>query len=364
VKLKFIDSIRGVAILMVIFGHIGQEIKGLSFIPHLLTSYGQMGVQLFFVASAYTLCLSATNRLSESHSLKKYAIRRFFRIAPVYYLGLLGYFFLALFLTWNKSGIVSIPSKYNYINILTNVFFVHGFYMPANNNIVPGGWSIGTEMAFYVLFPFLFYFGTKITDSSVKKGLVFLSSVFIFSQLLLCLISFLTGFYVESNNFLYYNLVNQLPVFCVGITYYLIENNLKFKTDWKFDFMIFIVLSLFSLLLWNSNWQNIFSIIPFISAISFVFLMNVLKKKEVLNFNFLTKIGAVSYSMYIIHFALLNFSGSISMRLSEFVNKNIMLFVLFLITVTITFLVAVISEKYVEKPFIANGRKIIAKIKK
>jgi peptidoglycan/LPS O-acetylase OafA/YrhL len=363
VKLKYIDSIRGVAILMVIFGHVGQEIRGLTFLPHLLVSYGQMGVQLFFVASAYTLCLSATHRASESQPIKKYAIRRFFRIAPVYYLGLLGYFLLALFLVWHKTGLLSMPNKYNFINVLANLLFLHGFYPPANNTIVPGGWSIGTEMMFYILFPILFYYGKKITASSLNKGLLLLLTVFIFSQLLLLLISYFTGFYVQNNNFLYYNLVNQLSVFCVGITYFLIQKNVEFKTDWKLDLIVFILLTFLSLLLWNSNWQNIFSVIPFISAISFIFLMNVFEKIDKLNFKFLVKIGTVSYSMYILHFVLLNFSGSISTRLSEVVNKNILLFVLFLMTVIITFLAAMISEKYIEKPFIAMGRKIIAKMK-
>lgn len=348
---------------MVIFGHVGQEVRRLTFLPHLLVSYGQMGVQLFFVASAYTLCLSATNRASETQPLKKYAIRRFFRIAPIYYLGILGYFLIALFLVWHKTGLLSMPNKYNFINVFTNVFFLHGFYPPANNTIVPGGWSISTEMAFYVLFPFLFYYGNKIAAFSVKKGMLLLLTIFILSQLLLLLIWYATGLYVQNNNFLYYNLVNQLPVFCVGITYFLIEKKVKFNTDWKLDLIGFISLTLLSLLLWNSNWQNIFSVIPFISAISFIFLMNVFKKVDKLNFKFLVKIGTVSYSMYIIHFVLLNFSGSISRQLSEVVNKNILLVVLFLITVIITFFAAVISEKYIEKPFIAMGRKIIAKMK-
>ena len=359
-KLKYVDSIRGIAILMVIFGHIGQEIRGLTLIPHLLTSYGQMGVQLFFVASAYTLCRSATNRENELQPLKKYAIRRFFRIAPMYYLGLIGYFILALFIVYNKTGTLVIPFKYSFINVLANVFFVHGFYLPANNNIVPGGWSIGTEMAFYVIFPFLFYYGKKIVGSSLKRGLLMLLTVFIFSQLLLILIYYTIDLQVQDNNFLYYNLVHQLPVFCVGIIYYLVENNNKFITNYKLDLLIFIVLTLLSLTLWNSEWSYKFSIIPFISAISFSFLINIFKKVDGLNFSLLSKIGTVSYSMYILHFVLLHFSGIASRQAS--INKNILLIVLFMSTVLVAFFLALISEKYIEKPFIEIGKKIIQKL--
>ena len=91
-QLAFINSIRGIAILMVVLVHTANNIDGLSVFSKYISSYGQMGVQLFFVASAYTLCLSAEYRSRENHKLKKYFIRRFFRISPIYYLGILIYF--------------------------------------------------------------------------------------------------------------------------------------------------------------------------------------------------------------------------------------------------------------------------------
>jgi peptidoglycan/LPS O-acetylase OafA/YrhL len=361
-KLKHIDSIRGIAIIMVIFGHIGQEIRGLSSVPHLLTSYGQMGVQLFFVASAYTLCLSTSNRISETQSLKKYAIRRFFRIAPVYYLGLLGYLLLELLLGWNKTGLFIVPEKYSVINILMNFLFFHGFYPPANNNIVPGGWSIGTEMAFYVLFPLLFLAAKKWATAAFGKALLLLFVLLCFSQLLIVLIAISSGQIVKNNSFMYYNLVNQIPVFCIGIIYYLYEKKSVFNFNWKFDLLAFLMFTSCSLILWNSNLQGSFSLIPFLSAISFVFLINIFKKIESLNFNYLIKLGTVSYSMYIIHFIFLNFSSKASLNLSDYLNKNILLILMFILTVIVTFAFAALSERYIEKPFINLGKKIILKM--
>lgn len=46
-KLKFIDSIRGVAILMVILVHTAQKISDLHVLTRIIAEYGQMGVQLF-----------------------------------------------------------------------------------------------------------------------------------------------------------------------------------------------------------------------------------------------------------------------------------------------------------------------------
>jgi len=88
-KLAHIDSLRGIAILLVIFVHTAQSVPDMPRWALNITKYGQLGVQLFFVLSAITLIYSTQQREGESSHLKKYFIRRFFRIAPLYYVGIL-----------------------------------------------------------------------------------------------------------------------------------------------------------------------------------------------------------------------------------------------------------------------------------
>ena len=47
---------------------------------------GQRGVQLFYMISAFTLYLSLDGRRTEQHPWTNYFLRRFFRIAPLFYL--------------------------------------------------------------------------------------------------------------------------------------------------------------------------------------------------------------------------------------------------------------------------------------
>lgn len=71
-RLEFIEAARGYAIMLVLAVHaVGYQA-------------GAMGVQLFYIISAYTLYRSLMYR-NEQHYLWFY-IRRFFRIAPLYYL--------------------------------------------------------------------------------------------------------------------------------------------------------------------------------------------------------------------------------------------------------------------------------------
>ena len=85
-KFEYIDLLRGLAILGVIAVHSQEQIPTLFQLTSSIFNYGQLGVQLFFVASALTLCLSMTER-KEATPVNFY-IRRFFRIAPLYYFGI------------------------------------------------------------------------------------------------------------------------------------------------------------------------------------------------------------------------------------------------------------------------------------
>jgi len=359
VKFKYIDAIRGVAILMVILVHTAQKVSGLDSFTKFFTGYGALGVQLFFVASAYTLCISAETRKNESQPLVKYAIRRFFRIAPLYYLGIIGYFFLALTTAYFSNGRISIPEHYTLLNIISNVLFVHGFYPPANNNIVPGGWSIGTEMAFYVVFPMLFALASKYWVS-IRNVILGVLIGFLFSQITLLVLAS-NGISV-SNDFVYCNLINQIPVFILGIAYYFWSTLKNQRFNWKMDVLAFVVLSGVSLYFRKLSIEipYLLSCIPFISGLSFLFLMELFRKLDILNSNILVRIGKVSYSMYIIHFI---FAWLMTSLIAPLFNKilisEVTLLLLYPTVVASTFYLATLSEKHIEKPFIDLGRSII-----
>ena len=90
-KLRFVDALRGFAILGVLVVHCGQI--GINEYPSLVQNIilnGAMGVQLFFVASAFTIFLTYANLYDkEANPNVNFFIRRFFRIAPMYYLGII-----------------------------------------------------------------------------------------------------------------------------------------------------------------------------------------------------------------------------------------------------------------------------------
>ena len=358
-KLAHVDAIRGVAILMVIMVHAAQSYDLVGNAFDLLARYGQMGVQLFFVASAYTLCLSADRRGDESRPLLKYAIRRFFRIAPLYYVGIGVYYVVAQQAWFADNHHVASVSAYTPLNVLANVFFVHGFHAPANNVIVPGGWSIGTEMAFYAVFPFLFAFAKTCFSESGAGRTVWVMVALSFSQIALLLL-YPLGLRVENGGFMYFNLVTQAPVFFVGMAYYYYDQRRTREYAVGYDVLGFVVLTGLALGLWSLYIGHLYSLIPVISALSFLFLIEVFRKVTWLNVAVLQRLGRVSYSVYIVHFAVVwSLSKWWAAGLAGVVGGVGSVLVVFAAATVLSYGVAKLTERAIERPAMALGKRLV-----
>jgi len=150
--LEFVDALRGLALLGVVLVHTSQQVPQLSPRTAAIMGYGAFGVHLFFVTSAFTLFLSLHRRSrSEARPTVNYFLRRFFRIAPLFWLAIVFY------VKWNGTGPQYwAPHGITPIAVMATAAFVHGWHPTVINSVVPGGWSIAVEMNFYLLVPFLF----------------------------------------------------------------------------------------------------------------------------------------------------------------------------------------------------------------
>ncbi|MCT2563937.1 acyltransferase family protein [Chryseobacterium herbae] len=338
-----INSLRGIAILMVVLVHTSQLFTFNTRVEEVIFDYGKMGVQLFFIASAYTLCLSEDSRKKEGQHLIKFYIRRFFRIFPIYYLGIILYFILNYY-----SGTYG---AYTFKNVLSNLFFIHGLIPSANNSIVPGGWSIGTEMLFYLIFPFLFRF-LKSGNSFIKGAII----IFV-AELVIFYFQRKPSFNYE---FFYFNILNQISVFVIGIFFFLHKKYLTNERNAIIIFVIFTAIALFVSgnqdLFKIKGYRYAFRILPIISAISFCSLFVIAESFNIVNNIVFQKIGINSYSIYIIHFVLPFF---ILPKMEGYVN----FIMAYVIIVTSSYVISKLLNTYVEKPFISLGNRIIKSIK-
>ena len=355
-KLHYIDAMRGIAILMVVTSH--SAMQGVVKMPHGLSvflSLGTRGVQLFFIASAFTLFRSYQNRIIfEKNPIKNFFIRRFFRIAPIYYLGILYYVIRIFFNLPYWLGNQPYISK---SNIMSNVLFFHGFNPYWINSLVPGGWSIAVEMLFYALFPFLF---TKI--KSIHSAFIFLNITLLFKlvfQEYFTYFPFISEPYLW-REFLFYYFPCQLPIFALGvILFFLIEDSSAIKlVSPKVLF-----LSMILLLLQVGSTLDFLYFNHIVFGVFFVIFGIVLSKGK-LSFicnPILRYIGKISFSMYIIHFIVI--SWLTKFHLIDFCDNYLMNFsIRFSLILSVYVLISSMSYNLIEIPFQTIAKKIISKM--
>ncbi|MNI72877.1 Acyltransferase family protein [compost metagenome] len=133
------------------------------------------------------------------------------------------------------------------------------------------------------------------------------------------------------------------------------------KPKWVL-FLGFFVFAIISGLLFFYGQTYLSSLYPTSAAFSFVFLMQIFKDIEKLNFGFLTKIGRASYAMYIIHFIFAYKLFFLLLRFFPKIDNSFMFFGFLLLTITLSFISAKILEKLIEKPGIRFGKKLINKL--
>ncbi len=349
-KLAHIDSLRGVAILMVVLVHSAQSYGLVGNAFDALARYGQMGVQLFFVLSAYTLCLSADQRGAESRPLLKYGLRRLFRIAPMYYLGIGLYAGVAFGGWFTDNPHVQGASGYTFVNVLANVCFVHGFYAPATQAIVPGGWSIGTEMAFYLCFPHLFAFAKTCFAESGAGRVVWVMLAVCFSEIVLLCV-YPLGLRVENGGFMYFNLVTQAPVFFVGMAYYFHEAAREREYAVAYDLLAFAGLTAVALGMWSLYIGHLYAIVAIAAAVSFVHLIQVFRKLPWLNVGLLQRMGRVSYSVYLLHFVVVwSLAEWFAADLGRAIGGVAAILVLFAMSSILSYALAELTARAIEAP--------------
>jgi peptidoglycan/LPS O-acetylase OafA/YrhL len=349
-KFDYLDAIRGFAIIGVMMVHSNQHGLPIEGVFKSIVNNGSYGVQLFFVASAFTLFLSHESR--KENSSANFFIRRFFRIAPMFYLGVIYYLWQDGFGPRYFLGNQKIITTENILSTLT---FTNSFNPYWINSIVPGGWSIAIEFLFYGSLPFLLF---KVIKNLNSAFLFFIISI---------LFSFCGNYYFSQNqlipettlwkDYLYLFFPSQLPVFAIGIiTYYIVIKGESLKNINPNNLLLFCVM----ILLQYSASISFFKQHILIS-VGFALLLYVLSKNSyTIIVNGFTKfIGKISFSLYLCHFGILFW-----MEKFNFINflperSTINYGLRFSITLMLSIPVAYFCYNFIEKPFVKLGTEII-----
>lgn len=154
-RFEFIDGLRGIAALSVVFFHLNLAIHnhGDAFPYYLaqLFSLGYLGIQIFFVLSGFVIAYSLRDAHMDLSFLTRFFVRRSFRLDPPYW--------VIVGLTLLLAGIASLTFKsgvefpFDALQIFYNLIYLPDLMQEPL--IVPVAWTLCIEFQFYLTFALL-----------------------------------------------------------------------------------------------------------------------------------------------------------------------------------------------------------------
>ncbi len=352
VRIEFLDIGRGIAVIGVIAVHVGVLFRTTSPIITLIFSCAQFGVQLFFLISAYTMCLTYEARVGKEHTPRiKFWLRRYFRLALPFWFAIMLYQIFRLTGSPDYTASSGAP-----IDLLLSMLLLHGFWPASFGAAVPGGGSIATEVCFYLLFPFLF---------SYRYSIVLLCVLIIFETVLEHFLikpvyrALLEHFFLASATdlklYFHYYIGAQFPIFVLGIAIFSCIKK-EFLLSWLEYSMLAAALLIYFLS------QTYLAVVALFFALFLILLYKYYLYCPKMLIYLLRWLGKRSYSTYLFHFAVINLFVTFCFRPSGPVSLPILLMVL-LIIIFSTALVAELSRRTLENGGIAMGKYFIGKMR-
>jgi peptidoglycan/LPS O-acetylase OafA/YrhL len=336
-RYSFLDATRGIAACSVMLQHSlyasgilgdfnsGRPLTG--FIPTWL-EFGETGVVAFFLVSGFVIPLS----LEKTANLRLFWIHRAFRIYPLY----IAVYIIFFAITGGKN----IHSIWIFTtNALSHIFFLQEYLK--QENFVPGAWTLSLEMVWYIAVSFAFVLSlSRRTNLLVAFGVLLSLAAQIVcalghhfpmgrvSLLVCCLLGLVSYRYA-------FRLISARHFTCLaGVLIATIVTNL------------FVGFYLFPGLHPSATFRMAFD--SWVLAGSIFFVPFFTRNAAIWEHSFLTHLGRISYSTYLLHGVVLYLLVRISLSG----------FVLIGATFVLTFFVSTLSYRFIEAPWIRFGHAV------
>jgi peptidoglycan/LPS O-acetylase OafA/YrhL len=369
-KLDCIDALRGIAALSIFIYHIcgTTGIYPIQIIPERFIGLTLAGIPLFLILSAFTLYSSLDNRAGEKRKFFKFYLRRFFRIAPLFY--------LLLIIVVLDSLIIqkAVPS---WQDILVNFTFTFNLVPQYSMSLFSDGWTVGVEMLFYLVLPLVF-----IKVNNIRRSIVLFIGIYWLSKEIRWLLGTIIGENIMmSTNYDFYNFSHWAYIFPLGVICYLIYKSYlpKMRREYRAPAAFsMLLLSLVILFMFINNLPltlalsdlyeplSILTRLREMSSVAFVLLILSLslKPNRLIVNRFTRFFGTISYSLYLIHPFIVEPLKPVYVYIygHTIYSTDLSLFLCILLTLLIVTPVSLLTYHLIETPGIRMGKKVIAKL--
>lgn len=341
IYLPGLNGLRAIAALSVLLGHVTSTTFVNSTFGLPVVALGEHGVTLFFVISGFLITylllkeVAATNNIA----IGKFYMRRILRIWPLYYLFIALCLIVAIFV----NDIKNIFS----INACWYLFFTANIALLLNETvrIIIHYWSIGVEEQFYLFWPWL----VKLKRNNILRATIILIIIFFVVK---------SGLWIfAGNKYILYRFMNISRFHCmlIGSTGAMIysEGNSRI-INFFINPIIQITVWIFFVLIFTGALNLPAPIISEVfSVLSLLIILGQItntKKHINLENNVLDFVGKISYGIYVIHPIVIVIFAFIfrSLDLPIIIKFPIV----FLSIISSTILLAYLSYRFYEKPFL------------
>ncbi len=339
------DILRGIAALSVIFFHV-LYVTGIPYsqINLWITGRFDFFVRIFFMISAFSMAYVYMNKINTIHDMKIFYLKRAFRIAPLFYFVIILNVLIAI-LTNNP-----IASSDDFF---LNALFVFSLIPGKHGSLVGGGWSIGIEMIFYILFPFFLVIAGNLRSAFISFTLLLITSL---------LTTKYYGVFLDGklNAFGKLNILAHAQFFMIGFIIYHAWARFRVNINKSVCGSVF-VLSIVAMIL-SFRLQKSIPEEVFISVIGCVMLYaSVLGLPNILDNKVTRYLGMISYSTYLMQFpviSILSWCGAyryIKLNTVSGIDANLIAGV---VTVACVIAISSITYRFIELPFRNYGRNL------
>ena len=341
-RILSLDGLRGVFCLLIVFEHYSPIYlpKLIYDFPVIRSSY--IVVDFFFVLSGYILALKYWNSISDLKTLKSFYLKRLFRLYPLVLITSSFLLLIEIFTYYKLKGFKNDPISLYEISLryLNDVLLVNSSNILGAHSMNIPSWSISAEFFCYLIFGiFLVYF----------KNLKQFLNVLLLSFIVLAL----TQEYAFPT--FSFGFIRGIISFLVGVILFKsnILKNFKIKNNHQVIIIIIFGLSLYLLTLKTYLITKTLSIfLPFFFAFTIHIILNgkgILTR--FLTNPFITKIGDLSFSIYLNHFVVVLIIPRLIFQILKVPNTTIYQIMVFILCPIIVILISKFTNKYIEVKF-------------
>lgn len=306
-----------------------------------LINLGFLGVYIFFTISGFILAVPfAAHQLRGARkvNLPNYYLRRVTRLEPTYIIWCT-VFFLVYILKTHTSFFENLP------HYLATITYTHDVIYNTWSPYNPVTWTLELEVQFYILAPFLAMLFFSIQNKNTRR----IVNMLLILVLLVAQSYF--GWVVEPYS---HYILGYLHYFLIGFMLadiYLCDWSEDRSHHIAFDFVALISLAIFIFSWsWAFQFSNRFVVIVSLFCFFYAGFKSVFVNKFLCN-RWITAIGGMCYTIYLIHLPLAEGFVKISKHLHITDHYSVNLLVQLLIFLPLVFIVSSVGFLLFEKPF-------------